>query len=210
MPDQSHPDKAVIFDVGGVLMHMDWKEYDRFGVERGLPEREWLRILHQTDEFNAWQTGAGSEEDYQQSILDGVREHIGDRAEAFVTEWFHQPPGRHEPNIEMAQALIEAGYTVGVLSNAGPDLRDRIDENLGRKVDWHDLVVSAEVGLAKPDHAIYHLVMERLSLRPEHCFFIDDIKVNIAAAQEVGWTAHRFKGDYAALQADLRNHGYDW
>ena len=41
-------------------------------------------------------------------------------------------------------------------------------------------------------------------------FFIDDIKVNIAAAQEVGWTAHRFKGDYAALQADLRDHGYDW
>jgi transposase InsO family protein len=34
--------------------------------------------------------------------------------------------------------------------------------------------------------------------------------LNVAAAQEVGWTAHRFKGDYEALQADLRAHGYDW
>ena len=40
-------------------------------------------------------------------------------------------------------------------------------------------------------------------------FFIDDIKVNAAAAQEAGWTAHRFKGDYEALQADLRAHGSD-
>lgn len=204
------PDKAVIFDVGGVLIHQDWHEYDRFGVERGLPEREWLRILHQTEEFNRWQTGTGSEAEWRGSILAGLREHIGERAESFLKEWFARPPGRHEPNIEMAAALSRAGHTVAVLSNAGPDLRARIDENLGREVGWDDIVVSAEVGLAKPDHAIYRLVMERLSLSPEQCFFIDDIKVNVAAAQEVGWTAHRFKGDYAALQADLRDHGYDW
>ena len=204
------PPKAVIFDVGGVLMHMDWHEYDRFGVEQGLPEREWLRILHQTDAFNRWQTGAGSEPEWHGSILEELRTHVGERAESVLDAWFARPPGRHEPNIAMAEALIASGHTVGVLSNAGPDLRARLDESLGRTIAWHDLVVSAEVGLAKPDHAIYRLVMERLSLTPEQTFFIDDIKANIAAAQEVGWTAHRFKGDYAALQADLRAHGYSW
>ena len=202
--------KAVIFDVGGVLMHMDWKAYDRFGVEHGLPEREWLRILHQTDEFDAWQTGAGTEADWHASILSGLRAHLGDGAEAFLEAWWQRPPGRHDRNIEMAQALVDAGHTVAVLSNAGPDLRAHIDKNLGRKVGWHDIIVSAEVGLAKPDPAIYHLVMQRLSVSPQQCFFIDDIRVNVAAAQEVGWTAHRFKGDYAALQADLRDHGYNW
>jgi len=201
---------AVIFDVGGVLMHMDWHEYDRFGVEQGLPEREWLRILYQTDAFTRLQTGTGNEADWIASVLTELRIHVGARAEAVMETWLARPPGRHQPNIEMADALIAAGHTVGVLSNAGPDLRGRIDEDLGRRIPWHDLVVSAEVGLAKPDPAIYHLVMERLSLTPEQIFFIDDIKVNIAAAQEIGWTAHRFKGDYDALQADLRAHGYDW
>lgn len=209
MPDTPTSRRAVIFDVGGVLIHQDWHEYDRFGVERGLPEREWLKILHQTDAFERWQTGQGSEAEWHGSILARLREHIGERAESVRAEWFARPVARHEPNIEMARALIAAGYTVGVLSNAGPDLRERIDENLG-EVGWHDVVVSGEVGLAKPDHAIYQLVMERLSLSPAQYFFIDDIKVNIAAAEEVGWTAHRFKGDYAALQADLRDHGYDW
>ena len=210
MPDASTPAKAVIFDVGGVLIHMDWRAYDRFGVERGLPEREWLRILHQTDEYDAWQTGRGTAAEWRASIVRELRAHIGDRAEAFLEAWSAQPTPRHEPNIEMAQALIDAGYTVAVLSNAGPDLRDRIDETLGRSVAWHEIICSAEVGLAKPDPAIYRLVMQRLSLRPEQCFFIDDIRANVAAAQEVGWTAHRFKGDYAALQADLRDHGYEW
>ena len=202
--------KAVIFDVGGVLIHMDWKEYDRFAVERGLPEREWLRILHQTEEYNAWQTGRGSEAEWHASIMRELRAHLGDRSEAFIEEWLARPTPIHEPNIEMAQALIDAGYTVAVLSNAGPDLRERIDETLGRAIAWHDIICSAEVGLAKPDPAIYRLTMARLSLRPAQCFFIDDIRANVASAQEVGWTAHRFKGDYAALQADLRAHGYEW
>ena len=210
MPPSPSSAKAVIFDVGGVLMHMDWHEYDRFGVDHGLPEREWLRILYQTDAFHRLQTGTGAENEWRETVLEGLRAHVGARAESVLEDWFARPPGRHEPNIEMAEALIAAGHTVGLLSNAGPDLRDRLDEDLGRRIAWQDLVVSAEVGLAKPDHAIYHLVMERLSLAPEQIFFIDDIKVNIAAAQEVGWTAHRFKGDYAALQADLRAHGYDW
>ena len=105
---------------------------------------------------------------------------------------------------------VGAGYTVAVLSNAGPDLRVNIDETLGRTIAWHDILCSAEVGLAKPDPAIYRLAMARLSLRPAQCFFIDDIRANVAGAQEVGWTAHRFKGDYAGLQADLRAHGYEW
>ena len=128
------PAKAVIFDVGGVLIQMDWKEYDRFAVERGLPEREWLRILHQTEEYNAWQTGRGSEAEWHASIMRELRAHLGDRSEAFIEEWLARPTPRHDPNLDLAEALIGARYTVAVLSNAGPDLRANIDETLGRTI----------------------------------------------------------------------------
>ncbi|WP_279579441.1 HAD-IA family hydrolase [Fodinicola feengrottensis] len=47
-------------------------------------------------------------------------------------------------------------------------------------------VISAEVGLAKPDPAIYQLLLERLALPAETVAFIDDIEHNVEAAQEVG------------------------
>ena len=79
------------------------------------------------------QEGTASEADWHVSILGGLREHIGDRAAAFLRDWWTRPPSRHEPNIEMAGTLVTAGYTVAVLRNAAPGLRERIDENLGRK-----------------------------------------------------------------------------
>ncbi|MDO5520402.1 MAG: HAD family phosphatase [bacterium] len=47
-------------------------------------------------------------------------------------------------------------------------------------------IVSAYVKLLKPDHAIYQKLLTNYGLRAEECVFLDDTKVNIAAAKEVG------------------------
>jgi len=61
-------------------------------------------------------------------------------------------------------------------------------------VETHDffslmkgVVVSCDIGMAKPDHAIYHHLCERFSLLPEECIFIDDMLENIEAARACGW-----------------------
>lgn len=202
--------RAVIFDFGGVLIHQDWDDYDRFGVDWGLPPRAFLDILYHNAHWQRWQTGAGDRETWRGHVRREIRSHIGDRAEAMLAAWDARPVPTHETNLDLARALRAAGHTIAVLSNAGPDLRRTMREVHAIDVDWHDIIVSAEVGLAKPDLRIYRLTMQRLGVSPDSVFFIDDIKANVAAAQEVGWTAHRFKGDYAALQDDLRAHGYDW
>ncbi|WP_090048144.1 HAD-IA family hydrolase [Lentzea fradiae] len=47
-------------------------------------------------------------------------------------------------------------------------------------------VMSGEVGLAKPDVAIYRLVAAKLDLEPGECVFVDDLAVNIRGAVEAG------------------------
>jgi 2-haloacid dehalogenase len=53
-------------------------------------------------------------------------------------------------------------------------------------------VVSGEVGLIKPDPAIYHLALDRFGLDPADCLFIDDTEPNVLGARAVGLPATRF------------------
>ncbi len=202
--------RAVIFDFGGVLIHQDWDDYDRFGTDWGLPQRAFLDILFHNEHWQRWQTGAGTREAWLDHVRREVRSHIGHRAGEMLAAWDTRPVPTHDANLDLARALHNAGHTIAVLSNAGPDLRRVMRDVHAIDVEWDDIVVSGEVGLAKPDQRIYRLTTERLGIAPRNVFFIDDIKANVAAAEEAGWTAHRFKGDYEALQADLRAHGYDW
>jgi putative hydrolase of the HAD superfamily len=55
---------------------------------------------------------------------------------------------------------------------------------------WTELfdvvVISGEVGMRKPEPAIFRLTADRLGLAPESCVFVDDLMPNIRGAQEVG------------------------
>jgi HAD superfamily hydrolase (TIGR01509 family) len=92
---------------------------------------------------------------------------------------------------------------VSILSNADASLRDRLRD--GHRIHdlFDDVVCSADVGLAKPDAAIYRLAAERLGLPPAACVFVDDLPANVEAAREVGMQGvhHRVdKGDDLAAQ----------
>ena len=203
-------ERAVLFDFGGVLLRQDWDAYEVFGDRHGLPRRALARALYATEEWRALQTGHSDRASWRAAAIASLAEHAGERAEAIFEEWYSRPPELHEPNIALAKALRAAGVRIGLLSNAAPDLETRIVDDFGVDIDWNDRVISGLVGLAKPDPAIYHLAAERIGLPESACFFIDDLRENVEAARSVGMRAHYFRGDYDALQADLRSAGYEW
>jgi glucose-1-phosphatase len=93
-------------------------------------------------------------------------------------------------------------YRTGLLSNAWSDLRKYIEN------DWHisgvfdDIIISAEVGLAKPDRRIYQLAIDRLGVAPDEAVFIDDVLENVEGARAAGLSAIQFK-DPPQVQTDL-------
>lgn len=56
--------------------------------------------------------------------------------------------------------------------------------------DWHRLfdatVISGEVGLRKPDAAIYRMTCEQLGVNPSDAVFVDDLAPNVVAAEALG------------------------
>ena len=67
---------------------------------------------------------------------------------------------------------------------------------------FDELIISAEVGVAKPDAGIYELTLERLNVAPSEAVFVDDFPRNIAGAQAVGMKAIHFR-DSNQVRAEL-------
>ncbi len=87
---------------------------------------------------------------------------------------------------------LHPAYKVGLLSNAWDDLRKTMQERWNMAVLFDDLVISAEVGFAKPDPRIFRLALQRLDVQPAETVFIDDMPVNVEAARREGLFAIQF------------------
>ncbi len=90
--------------------------------------------------------------------------------------------------IDAVRQVKGAGYRTALLTNIS-----RAGEPMWRSLlpveELFDVVVdSSQVGLRKPDPAIYLLTCERLGLSPQECLFVDDLRCNVDAATELGMT----------------------
>lgn len=101
--------------------------------------------------------------------------------------------------VEVIRAL-RPQYRTALLSNAWPDVREVI-ENQWRFADaFEEIVISAEVGLAKPNPEIYQLTLRRLQVEPEQAVFIDDFEENVAEARALGLHAIQFHSKQQTLR----------
>ena len=106
------------------------------------------------------------------------------------------------------QQLKQHGLLTAILSNMG----DNVLANLQREFLWiHSfdvLIWSFQHLMAKPDPAIYRLVLENLNIQPTEALFLDDKLINIEAAQALGMHAIQFS-TVDHLRSDLIAMGYE-
>ena len=139
----------------------------------------------------------------------GRKAALGQASAEQVWEWTRQELGLSEPegeqlirdfwwgddlDLELVGYIRElrAQFQTGLISNAWSELRDQLVNYWQIDDAFDDLVISAEVGLAKPDPAIYHLALERLEVQAEQSVFVDDFESNTSAAAELGMQAVLF------------------
>jgi putative hydrolase of the HAD superfamily len=88
---------------------------------------------------------------------------------------------------------------VGLISNAWSGLRPWIVSSKFEDV-FDAMIISAEVGVAKPDARIYQIALEKLGVSASESVFVDDFQVNVDGAHAFGMQAVHFIQPEQALQ----------
>jgi epoxide hydrolase-like predicted phosphatase len=184
--------RAMMFDYGGVLMRTvdprPRRELERaFDLEPGevydliFRNPRWDDVQHGRIDSDAFWTQVGEELDLDEQELTAFRRGFwgGDRLD--------------EELVALIRHLRGEGYQTALLSNAPADMEAYIEE-LGIADAFDVMVISGDEGLAKPAPEIYDRALERLGVTPEEAVFIDDMRVNVAAARRLGLQTTRFRG----------------
>jgi 2-haloacid dehalogenase len=146
--------------------------------------------------------------DRGRSFAEGVAELVErfpDQAEliaAYHERWPEMMRGAIDGTVEVLEELRAAGVPTYVLSNASAETWPFAVERFGFLGRFEGVLLSGEVGVAKPDAAIFDELCRRFGVRPETTIFIDDKAANVDAARRLGFAGHHFQGA-PGLRAEL-------
>ncbi len=176
--------RAVVFDIGEVLVDFDWNGY----IRRLFPDEALIeRIESAVWKSRLWQEfdrGVLSDEEIINRMIQEAPE-LSDEIRLAMSR-IGETVRLRETTLPWIHSLKRAGYPVLFLSNYSVRLREQNPEALCFLKELDGGIFSYEVHLLKPDPAIYRTLCERYGLVPEETVFLDDNEANVEAAVRFG------------------------
>ncbi len=183
--------KAIVFDLGGVLLRTgDFSPRDRLAERLGMSRAELEDFIFAGESGEKAQRGEITVAQHWENLRQKVNCSPG-QFKALVEEFFGQD--------ELDQALVDyvyklhTSYKTALLSNAWDDLRQVIEARWHFEDAFDFMIISAEVGLVKPDPRIFSLALEKLGVRADEAIFVDDMRLNVEAARRMGLHSIQFQ-----------------
>jgi 2-haloacid dehalogenase len=189
-PPSSTP-TTVVFDLGGVLI--DWDP--RYLYRQLLPEDEIDRFLDEIG-FRAWnlaQDAGGSWDDAVERLA-AEHPHRRDLIAAYPARFAETMSGPVPGTVELLRELHAQGTRLLALTNFSAESYPHAVAAFDFLDLFEGVVVSGAEELAKPDPAIFALLIERYRLEPATTVFVDDSPHNVDAATAAGLRAVLFTG----------------
>ncbi|KAF5929298.1 hypothetical protein HPG69_019319 [Diceros bicornis minor] len=183
--------RAVIFDMGGVLIPSPGRVAAEWEVQNQIPSGTILKALISGGEKGPWMTfmrGEITTEDFLQAFGRLCSEISETRVpvDSFFSLLTSEQVAKQFPVMTEAITQIRAkGLRTAVLSNNFYLPNGKSFLPLDRK-QFDVVVESCLEGICKPDPRIYKLCLERLGLQPSESIFLDDLGPNIKAAASLG------------------------
>lgn len=182
--------KAVIFDVGGVLLRTyDWTGRHSWDKKLGLATGTAEHTVFNSPLGTAAQMGAITTEALWQGVGEQFALSAADLAQFRRDFW-----AGDQFDTELLNYIrrLRPQYQTAIISNAPDDLRTVLTHEFAAADAFDLIVVSAEEKLMKPSAEIYLRTLERLGRTPAEAIFVDDSPTNVAGAEVVGMAAVRY------------------
>lgn len=188
--------KAIVFDIGGVLIGLDLDRCIRtFKEVLGFDRiTELLDPYHQKGIYGEMEAGTLSADEFRAEVLKDSRP--GCQPED-VDRCMYSLLTVMDPDTVQTVKRLAGRYPLYLLSNNNPIAMSRIlemfrENGLAPETTFRDQFISSEMKLLKPSREIYEESVRRTGLPAGEVLFIDDNETNVLAAREAGMQARLF------------------
>ena len=174
--------EALIFDMGHVFVDFEWEQVCLgFCQTFGISLDEFKPILKHISTLG-YETGHIDTVGLLKEVEKVTR--ISLEEDRFHTLW--NATFRENELVSNILHHLKGNYPLYLLSNTNESHWNFLEETFQVIRHFDDLVLSFEIGYAKPQVEIYKEVLRRAKKEPEQCLFIDDLEANVKAAQSIG------------------------
>lgn len=195
----------LIFDLGNVIIDIDY-DVSINELKKILPsEKHYLTSEFFPSAFHKdYEKGLISNAEFRNAVRDLFEENWTDDQIDHV--WNSLLIVIPEERLKLL-AQLRKKYRTAILSNTN-DIHIVKFNHMLKEVSVHSTIqdlcdqvfLSHEMGLAKPDLAIYKKVLESLNAQPEKTIFFDDLAANVEGAKQTGMDAFQITHPKALIE----------
>jgi putative hydrolase of the HAD superfamily len=184
--------KAIIFDIGGVLLTKDWTKISRFMIRKhGFSTKiysDYPKSIHK--KYKGLSTG-------KISFKDIIKLLSGKKAITKIVKDYSKIHKKHtklNKNLFKLLKKLKIKYKLYCLTDTN-DMHYKFHMKNGIYSHFIKTYASCNIGLKKPDKRCFKLVLKNHKLNPKETIFIDDKKENVKSAKKLGMKIILFKNN---------------
>ncbi len=195
--------KAFIFDFGGVVVRTeDDRPRHQWDERLGLPVGSVERAVHHSDLWIQAQLGRISPKMYWKGVAE-LLYMKGDSIDELRRDFFSADRLNYRV-VDLIRDLRNSHYAIALLSNESLELESRLEE-YGVKNLFDHVLISAQIGVMKPDPTAYRVALHTLNVSPPQAYLVDSALVSVRAAQALGIHTILFRAD-TDLRVELEKY----
>jgi epoxide hydrolase-like predicted phosphatase len=182
--------RAVFFDFGGVIQRTEFQAPRQYlGQRFGMDYEDIDKLVFGSPSARQASVGEINEDVHWANVLKRLKRPAAE-LQTIKDEFF----GGDVIDRELVEFIrsLRRKFHVGLISNAWGGMRAHLKKERLLEL-FETVVISAEVGVIKPEMRIYSIALEQAGVKAEEAVFVDDVQVNIDACQQIGMKGVLFK-----------------
>ncbi len=175
--------RAVFFDFGGVIQRTEFQApRQHLGERFGMEYEDIDKLVFGSETARRASVGEISEDAHWSYVLTRLKRPAAEM-KAIKAEFF----GGDVIDRELVEFIrsLRGKFHVGLISNAWNGMRAHLEREKLIEL-FETVVISAEVGVMKPEARIYSIALKQAGVKAEEAVLVDDVQANIDACQQIG------------------------
>lgn len=187
---------AIFFDFGGVIQRTEYQSPRQHLAERfGMDYDDIDKLVFTSESARRASLGEITEDAHWSNVLTRLKRPTAEM-QTVRDEFF----GGDVIDINLVHFIgsLRGKFHTGLISNAWSGMRAFLEKE--KLIDLFDtVVISAEVGVMKPEARIYSIALEQAGVKAEAAVFVDDVQANVDACQALGMKGILFNDPLGAM-----------